>query len=152
MFVGEKLTDIRVLHGYSRNELATILGVSEQSVWQYENGYATPGIQTMNKLREIFKVRTKFFYTEQKIENDIKEEAIAYRSSERNSIKKTKTETIHLKYLNYLVDYIEQYVEYPINNILKLREFTIKEINNNNGLNEGSHQRNFITSKTNDRA
>lgn len=137
MFVGEKLTDIRVLHGYSRNELATILGVSEQSVWQYENGYATPGIQTMNKLREIFKVRTKFFYTEQKIENDIKEEAIAYRSSERNSIKKTKTETIHLKYLNYLVDYIEQYVEYPINNILKLREFTIKEINNNNGLNEG---------------
>ena len=62
MFVGEKLTDIRVLHGYSRNELATILGVSEQSVWQYENGYATPGIQTMNKLREIFKVRIKFFY------------------------------------------------------------------------------------------
>ncbi|WP_412096400.1 helix-turn-helix domain-containing protein, partial [Bacillus licheniformis] len=54
MFVGEKLTDIRVLHGYSRNELATILGVSEQSVWQYENGYATPGIQTMNNLREIF--------------------------------------------------------------------------------------------------
>ena len=39
--------------------------------------------------------------------------------------------------MNYLVDYIEQYVEYPINNILKLREFTIKEINNNNGLNEG---------------
>lgn len=41
MFVGEKLTDIRVLHGYSRNELALALDVTEQAVWQFENGYAT---------------------------------------------------------------------------------------------------------------
>ena len=32
MFVGEKLTDIRLLHGYSRNGLAKLVDVSEQSI------------------------------------------------------------------------------------------------------------------------
>ncbi|MEI4453700.1 ImmA/IrrE family metallo-endopeptidase [Bacillus amyloliquefaciens] len=128
MFVGEKLTDIRVLHGYSRNELANILNVTEQSIWQFENGYATPGIETMNKIKQLFKVRTKFFYNENPIGEVVKEEGIAYRSTEKNSIKKTRTEAVYLRFMNYLVDYIEEFVEYPENLITQLRDKAIDKI------------------------
>lgn len=128
MFVGEKLTDIRVLHGYSRNELANVLNVTEQSIWQYENGYATPGIETMNKIKQLFKVKTKFFYNEKPIGEIVKEEGIAYRSTEKNSIKKTRSEAVYLRFMNYLVDYIEEFVEYPENLITLLRDRAINKI------------------------
>ena len=60
----KKLTDIRLLHGYSRNKLAEMLDVSEQSVWQYENNYNGPKLEVVNKLKDLFNVKTKYFYAE----------------------------------------------------------------------------------------
>ncbi|SFX28373.1 Zn-dependent peptidase ImmA, M78 family [Bacillus altitudinis] len=128
MFVGEKLTDIRVLHGYSRNELAIALDVTEQAVWQFENGYATPGIETMSKIKQLFNVKNLFFYNDSSIGETVKEEGIAYRSSEKNNAKRTKTEAVYLRFINYLMEYIEDFVEYPDNLILKLRDYTINQI------------------------
>ncbi|WFO45981.1 XRE family transcriptional regulator [Bacillus pumilus] len=128
MFVGEKLTDIRVLHGYSRNELAIALDVTEQAVWQFENGYATPGIETMSKIKQLFNVKNLFFYNDSSIGEIVKEEGIAYRSSEKNNIKRTKTEAVYLRFINYLMEYIEEFVEYPDNLILKLRDYAINKI------------------------
>ena len=57
MFVGEKLTDIRLLHGYSRNELAKLVDVSEQSIWQYENNYNGPRLEVVNRFKDLFNVK-----------------------------------------------------------------------------------------------
>ncbi|WP_338131949.1 helix-turn-helix transcriptional regulator [Ligilactobacillus agilis] len=42
MFYGEKLSSLRKLNGLSRKELADKLNITEQSVWQYENGLMLP--------------------------------------------------------------------------------------------------------------
>ncbi|MGJ9458063.1 helix-turn-helix transcriptional regulator [Oceanobacillus sp. CF4.6] len=35
---------MRLLHGLSRSQLASELDVTEQSIWQYENGYISPSV------------------------------------------------------------------------------------------------------------
>lgn len=52
MFVGTNLTNIRILHGYTRKQLADMLQVTEQSVWQYENGYMSPKMEIVNELKK----------------------------------------------------------------------------------------------------
>ena len=42
MFIGENLLNLRVMHGYSRKQLAETIDVSEQAIWQYENYYTSP--------------------------------------------------------------------------------------------------------------
>lgn len=134
MFVGDKLTNIRLLHGLSRQDLANILGVSEQLIWQYENSYTPPGLENVNRMKEIFHVRAKFFYSVDNISNEINECNIAYRSSERSSRKKTKSERVHLEYLNTQIKYIERFIKYPKNILLQIREYAIDEVNKNTNI------------------
>ncbi len=63
MFIGENLTNLRIMRGYSRKQLSDMLGITEQAVWQYEHGYTAPKIQIINQLKEIFNVKSKYFYT-----------------------------------------------------------------------------------------
>ncbi|MEH6944892.1 helix-turn-helix domain-containing protein [Bacillus sp. JJ722] len=131
MFVGEKLTNIRLLHGLSRQELATMLEVTEQSIWQYETGITTPKLETINQMKEIFSVRPKYFYSSDFLTNEINENNIAYRSTERSSRKKTKSESIHLEYLNSIIVFMEEYVSLPNNVLLEVRKYATTYIKNN---------------------
>ncbi|MFP7159736.1 ImmA/IrrE family metallo-endopeptidase [Priestia aryabhattai] len=131
MFVGEKLTNMRLLHGFSRQELANNLGITEQAVWQYENGYTTPGLETINKMRKLFNIKAKFLYSPDFITNQIAENNIAYRASERSSRKKAKAESIHLEYLNVMLDFIEKYIAYPPNLLIEIRNESINLQNEN---------------------
>ncbi|MGL9891925.1 helix-turn-helix domain-containing protein [Enterococcus mundtii] len=54
MFFGEKLQAVRELKGLSRKELADLVNVSEQAIWQYENGYTVPKFEIVNKFKQIF--------------------------------------------------------------------------------------------------
>ncbi|RWR12188.1 XRE family transcriptional regulator [Siminovitchia fortis] len=133
MFVGEKLTDIRLLHGYSRNELGNLLGVSEQSVWQYENNYISPKLEVVNKLKAIFNVKTKYFYTKESFKTKFDAGALAFRSKGINSIAKTKYEAAHLEFIEGLLNIFEGYITYPPNNLISLRDYSIKYLNENTG-------------------
>lgn len=62
MFYGEKLSSLRKLNGLSRKELADKLNITEQAVWQYENGLMLPRIEILNQLRGLFNVETKYFF------------------------------------------------------------------------------------------
>lgn len=121
MFVGEKLTDIRLLHGYSRNELAKMLDVSEQSVWQYENNYNGPKLEVVNKLKDIFNVKTKYFYSKNSYVTEFDPSLVAYRSKEINSMTKTKYESIHLGFIEGFTNILENYIEFPTNKYNKLQ-------------------------------
>ena len=54
MFFGEKLQAVRELKGLSRKELADLVNVSEQAIWQYENGYTVPKFEIVNKFKQFF--------------------------------------------------------------------------------------------------
>src|SRR6185312_9347866 len=115
MFVGEKLTDIRLLHGYSRNELAKLVDVSEQSIWQYENNYNGPSLVVVNKLKELFNVKTKYFYEKRTFKTKFDPSLLAYRSKEINSVVKTRYEATHLEFIEGLINLLEEYIAYPKN-------------------------------------
>lgn len=133
MFVGEKLTDIRLLHGYSRNKLAKILGVSEQSIWQYENNYNGPRLEVVNRLKDLFNVKTKYFYEVSTYKTEFDPSLLAYRSKEINSVIKTKYEATHLEFIEGLINLFEGYISYPKNNLVEIRDYCIGFIGKTDG-------------------
>ncbi|OPG99479.1 transcriptional regulator [Chryseobacterium mucoviscidosis] len=134
MFIGENLTNLRIMHGYSRKQLSEKLGVTEQAVWQYENAYTSPKVQIVNELKRIFSVKSKYFYTKDMLAQhmtpaNINVMNIAYRSKVLNVISKTQTEAKHVEYLDTFVNYITAQISLPMLNIIKLRDEVIEYLN-----------------------
>lgn len=123
MFFGEKLQNVRELKGLSRKELADLINVSEQAIWQYENQYTTPKFETVNEFKRIFSVKPQFFYSDSFIKEVSSIEHIAYRAEDRDSRKKVKMETTYINFIDYFISLFEQNLDSPIRNILSLREY-----------------------------
>jgi Zn-dependent peptidase ImmA (M78 family)/DNA-binding XRE family transcriptional regulator len=135
MFIGENLANLRIMHGYSRKQLSEKLGISEQAVWQYENGYTAPKLQIVNELKRIFSVKSKYFYSEDMltrymIPSNIDLMNIAYRSKVLNVISKTQAEAKHVEYLDIFVNYITSKITLSTLTIIKLRDEVIEYLNN----------------------
>ncbi|HHJ7925300.1 TPA: helix-turn-helix transcriptional regulator, partial [Streptococcus pyogenes] len=52
MYNGEKIEELRLLFEMSRSELAQKLEVSEQAIWQFENGEVSPKTSLKLKLAQ----------------------------------------------------------------------------------------------------
>ncbi|MEH7287397.1 helix-turn-helix domain-containing protein [Priestia megaterium] len=132
MFVGTNLTNIRILHGYTRKQLADMLQITEQSVWQYENGYMSPKMEIVNELKKIFRVKSKYFYSEDFLDrngkSNIQQDHIAYRAEVINSAQKTQSEAKNIEFISSFLKIIEKKLHYPQNDIIKLREMVIQYI------------------------
>lgn len=89
MFIGKSLANVRILNDLSRGQLAEKIGVTEQAVWQYENGYMSPRLEVVNKLKMIFNVKSSYFYRVDLLDKvnleNIQVQHIAYRSETINS-------------------------------------------------------------------
>lgn len=134
MFIGENLTNLRTMHGYSRKQLSDMLGVTEQAIWQYENGYTFPKVQIVNELKEIFNVKSKYFYTPDKISrykisSNIDVMNIAYRSKVMNTVSKTQSEAKHVEFLDTLISDITVKIKLPSLQIVRLRDEVISYLN-----------------------
>lgn len=122
-----------MMNGLSRADLANKLGITEQAVWQYENGYISPKLEIINKLKSIFHVKSLYFYrddllTEGNPEN-IRIQHIAYRSETINSVSKTQCELMHMKFLDSFIKKIESKINYPKNLLLQMRSDIIQYVN-----------------------
>lgn len=135
MFIGKSLTNIRILNELSRSQLAEELGITEQAVWQYENGYVSPKLEVVNKMKTLFKVKSAYFFREDLLENDqpenIRIERIAYRSESINTAMKTQSELMHVKFLDAFIKKIGKKIKYPKNEILSLRQKVLEYLNSN---------------------
>jgi|SRR5690625_2283316 len=137
MFIGGNLTNLRILHGYSRKQLSNMLGVTEQAVWQYENNYTSPKMKVVNDLKSIFNVKSKYFYKQDVLTRYFKADNIpfmniAYRSKMMNVIYKTQTEAKHVEYVDSFVNYLTAEVRHPTQKIIHLRNKIIQYLNNTN--------------------
>lgn len=137
MFKGENLTHLRMMHGLSRKQLSKNLGVTEQAIWQYENGYTSPKLQTINALKSMFHVKTKYFYTDDilidtRSQENINMMNIAYRSKILHAVSKTRAEAKHLEFLDVFVDELTASISYPTLKVIKLREQVMKYVNDTN--------------------
>jgi len=137
MFKGENLANLRMMHGLSRKQLSESLGVTEQAIWQYENGYTSPKLQTMNALKSMFHVKTKYFYTDDMLTGKRKRDNInmmniAYRSKILHAVSKTRAEAKHLEFLDEFVDELTASISYPTLKVIKLRDQIMKYVNHTN--------------------
>lgn len=134
LFIGQNLNNIRILHGLTRKQLADLLQITEQSVWQYENGYTSPKMEIINRLKRIFHIKSQYFTTKdifhEVIERNVNVHHIAYRSSTINSIQKTQTEAMHVTFIDAFLKRIEGPINYPPNQIKTLRDKAIQLMNN----------------------
>ncbi|MCT2534758.1 XRE family transcriptional regulator [Aquibacillus koreensis] len=138
MFIGENLTNLRIMYGYSRKQLSDMLHVTEQAVWQYENNYTSPKMQVVNDLKTIFDVKSKYFYNEDVLSqyfttDNISVMNIAYRSKVMNMIAKTQSEAKHIEFLDSFVNYITAKLTYPTQKIIQLRNKVIDYLNTSEG-------------------
>lgn len=135
MFVGKSLTNIRILNEMSRAQLAEKLNITEQAVWQYENGYVSPKLDVVNKMKSIFNVKSAYFFKEDLLEytkvDNVRIERIAYRSETINSAIKTQSELMHVKFLDAFIKKIQNKIKYPKNIIYELREKVLEYLNSN---------------------
>lgn len=134
MFIGENLQSLRIMNGYSRKQLAEMIDVSEQAVWQYENSYTSPKLQTINDLKEIFAVKGTYFYRKDMLEvytarDNIPVMNIAYRSKMINVISKTQSEAKHVEYLDGFINYLTEDISVPVDGIVQIRDKCIHYLN-----------------------
>ncbi|MFC6653991.1 ImmA/IrrE family metallo-endopeptidase [Paenibacillus rhizoplanae] len=134
MFIGENLTNLRIMHGYSRKQLSEMLDVTEQAIWQYENSYTSPKVQIVNELKRIFKVKSKYFYTRDMVSlynvaSNIEVMNIAYRSKIINTFSKTQSEVKHVEFLDAFVEQITAKISLPTLNIVQLRDEVVDYLN-----------------------
>ncbi|MBO0409614.1 XRE family transcriptional regulator [Enterococcus hulanensis] len=124
MFFGEKLQNVRELKGLSRKELADLVHVSEQAIWQYENQYTVPKFEIVNEFKKIFSVKPQFFYSEPFVKGIADIEHIAYRAEDRESRKKAKMETTYINFINHFISEFEYNVDAPQGSIHSLRKYS----------------------------
>lgn len=119
----------------SRSQLAEKVGITEQAIWQYENGYITPKLEVINRLKTVFHVKSSYFLNHDLLnESDmqtIQVENIAYRSETINSLSKSQSELMHVRYLDSFLKKIEGKIRYPKNLLISLRDEAILFIKNN---------------------
>lgn len=148
MFIGESLINIRILNELSRSELAKKLDITEQAVWQYENGYVTPKLDIINKMKSLFKVKSGYFLKDDLIEqkhfNNIKIERIAYRSEFMNTAIKTQSELIHVKFLDALLKKVTKKITFPKNEIMILRDQVLEFLNKSDSHMQRSQQISYV--------
>lgn len=62
----KKLYDLRVSHGFSQLELASLVGISNKAVSKWENANAIPSLKTIQKLAEIYNLNIDDILSSQK--------------------------------------------------------------------------------------
>lgn len=131
--------NIRILNEYSRAQLADKLDITEQAIWQYENGYVTPKLEIINKMKILFDVKSTYFFKEDLIEqensNNIHIERIAYRSDTINVAMKTQSECMHMEYLDAILNKVIMNLHLPSNQLVELRSLVLSYLNENQDLN-----------------
>lgn len=105
MFYGEKLYEIREMFSYSRKDLAEILNLNEQLIWQFETNQIIPTFVVINQLKALFHVRSSFFLKESFIEKVNQTSNIAYRKKIGELRTGVKSEGM---FLNFFFTHIQE--------------------------------------------
>lgn len=131
MFNGERLSELRILNGLSRLELAEKLSISEQAIWQYETSEnIKPKTSTLLSLCHLFSVEVNYFDADS-TPNFIDKRAIAFRNGDLNSKKVIQIQEIYLNKVHQLFNYLDNFVESPHLSIYSVVDEVHKKYNGN---------------------
>ena len=127
MFNGSKLKYIRLVNGLSRKELALNLGVTEQTIGQYETGLIMPKFDMHVKLNDFFGVSMKYFNKEHYFEIFDISSNIAFRNSDREQRMKVEFEKYFLNDIHGHLKYFTSYIKVFLDDLSLLKESLVKD-------------------------
>ncbi|MDT2858526.1 XRE family transcriptional regulator [Lactococcus lactis] len=112
-FNGNKLLELRLLKGWSRFELAQLLNVSEQAIWQFETrGLQPDQSSTMMKLVRLFDVSLLYFQDETTPEV-VEAGRIAFRNGDFSSKRIVQIQEAYINKVHSIFKYMENYLVPP---------------------------------------
>lgn len=122
MFKGEKLQELRILNGMSREELAEKIGVSEQAIWQFETNKIKPKLSpTIISLAMLYKVDIDFFESSP-MASSVERGSISFRGMDLSSKKSIKTQMTYADFVHKLIGLLDNYLTSPAKAIYSLVE------------------------------
>lgn len=113
-----RLKQARESRGFTKVELAELVGVTRQSISQYEMGKITPSEGVLNELSYILKYPVDFFRKE--ISNSTSDSIVFFRSG-KTTTKKNRLAASHK--IDIFVDiheFLSKYIEFPKMNLPKI--------------------------------
>ncbi len=120
-FNGERLKSARLYRGKTIKELADETEISKQAISQFENGKATPSIETLLKIMNVLKFPREYF---RQVDDDITVNtffrALLTTSKKEQLVQVTKTRTLAKIY-----EFLEEYIDFPE---LKIPQIDIENI------------------------
>ena len=120
-FNGERLKSARLYRGKTIQELADETEISKQAISQFENGKATPSIETLLKIMNVLKFPREYF---RQVDDDITVNtffrALLTTSKKEQLVQVTKTRTLAKIY-----EFLEEYIDFPE---LKIPQIDIENI------------------------
>lgn len=119
-FNGERLKSARLYRGKTITELADEAEITKQAISQFENGKATPSIETLLKIMNVLSFPREYFY---QIDN---EETVNtfFRALLTTSKKDQLIQVTRTKTLAKIYKFLEEYIDFP--------EFKIAELESEN--------------------
>lgn len=108
-FNGERLKSARLYRGKTITELADETGISKQAISQFENGKATPSIETLLKLMNALKFPREYF---RQVDEDITVNTF-FRALLTTSKKEQLVQVTRTKTLAKIYEFLEEYIDFP---------------------------------------
>ncbi|MCL5772687.1 MAG: XRE family transcriptional regulator [Actinobacteria bacterium] len=124
--INQRLRRLRLARGYSLEKLASEMGgiVTKQAISKYEKGTSKPSPSVLNKLSEVFKIKSSYLWAEPAISVKF----IAYRK--KSSLPKKEMERIE----NYVEQKLEERIrlqdllQQKMEACLPVQDYSIKKI------------------------
>ena len=127
MFYGAKLKYIRMVSGLSRKELSDKLGITEQSVGQYETGMIIPKVDIRIQLNELFGVSNGYFSNNQCMPLLDIESKIAFRNSDREQRSKVEFEKYFLSDIHGYLKIFSEKINFFLNDLSEIKNSIVKD-------------------------
>ncbi|MDD3839226.1 MAG: XRE family transcriptional regulator [Clostridia bacterium] len=124
--IPERLRQARIIRGLTIQELADKIGVTRQSVSQYELGQSNPSSVVLRKIIMVLNFPKGFFYKPSRIKNT--PSGTAFFRSYATARKKGK-DRIEERYELFveICQYLSQYINFPSVSIPNLEHFNLRE-------------------------
>lgn len=110
-FVAERLKEIRLLKGYTLEEVAEAIGVSKQAVSKYETGKTIPATDILAKILRLYGLRQSYLTNQREFPDN--RSTVFYRTASRTPLKIKEVAEVYLKWFYEIIMVVDETV-YPI--------------------------------------
>lgn len=114
-----RINQARVSRGVSLAELADLVDVSKQSIFQYETGKSKPSDRVLNDIASTLKYSADFFRRPVPSSCSIPS-GIFFRSNKTAKQRDLKASEVKIEILREINDYLSQYVDFPPVNLPRM--------------------------------